>query len=218
MRYVTFLALILISSSSFAEDWRSQTDLDASRAGSDGGTSYVDEAVCVSSEAEPCFLKDGKDLRYHTIQNLRRGAFEAASTVTSCTDSADCISQIADSVAKCGDATYIGLWGDLDDNSSRDAQGQSNMDDLESWCTRKALIDVLELDTALKTAHDASEAAKAADMATRASAKGQRELDSAACVTVVNRGTPPMTVPEITQCLTILVKEVYEKEVATGDL
>ena len=81
------------------------------------------------------------------------------------------------------------------------------------WCQ----AEVVEPDSAGSTAADAEDAQKAADKTARDNARNQRITDKDACVTALN-GPAALTPQEIKDCLGIVMKEVYEPQIAPGDL
>lgn len=183
-------------------DWISREDLKTGDLSQMSG--YQSRVHCQRVEGAPCFNLKGLDPEAHKTELQRAGDFEPASAITDCTDQADCESQIADVVAKCGDASYQVFWGDLDNDS-----------DNESWCTRRELVDVMVFDQAMKDAKDAAMTAKAAEAlsrATKRAARVTRIIDACA------KAPGPSTLAEARTCIRALARQMMESSMAEADL
>lgn len=202
MRNLIIFLTLIFSVNTYAGNWITETDLATARANGTGQTVYFKQGKCETVESVPCFEISGKDVRYNTVQNVRKGDFESASVITGCADEAACLAAIADPVAKCGDATYSAFWGDLDTDST-----------LESWCTRRNLIDSLEEDAALKTVADADDAAKVVEQANRNSKRVVRLTDLENCAK-----SPGLSAPEQQACIIAIAKELVRTRLLESDL
>lgn len=215
MRYLTLSIIILWSFGSHAGNWMSSSDMVTARSGGSGYQIYTHQGACQNNESEACYNLSNKDIRYHTVQNLRRGNFEPASFISECADRIDCQAAISDAVAKCGDSSYSALWGDLDGDSTVDKDGISAMDDLESWCTRREFMAVLEEDSSLKAAAQTSDSNKATEMANR---KSKRQARVAQIIDNCGKAPGPANLAEARACIRALAKEMMREKMAEADL
>lgn len=221
-KLIWVLAFLLISSAS--ANWVSESDLTAIKSDTIGVKVYRKKQKCESFEGEECYNITGKNPKYYTIQQVRKGDFEAATSVEDCADQESCESQIADPVTKCGDASYTALWGDIDSDGSEETP------DLESWCARRALVNSLEEDTALKTTYESEAAKKATEKVTRETKSTERDNQLKQCVKVALKNVPdldPQTATtnqlanrqnRLKDCLGLIIKEVISGRLDPKDL
>lgn len=76
------------------------------------------------------------------------------------------------------------------------------------WCQKEILMN----DAAKVSAVDAMDASKAADKAIRLAKKAERTISKDACVAAVNGGSN-LTALEVKECLAVVVKEVFAKDI-----
>ncbi len=196
-------AILLVSTPALGGMYMSESDIAAARAGGQGVKTYSKLAKCEQAEApDSCHYTVGSDISYYTVQSVREGAFEAPTAMTDCVDVADCDTQVADVVAKCGDASYRALHGDFDSDG-----------DLESWCTRQSLVTRLREDATLKAAHDATVAAKAAEESNRQAKGVTRAASIDSCALAVS-----LSGPEQAACIQAIAKELARTRLAESDL
>ena len=210
MRIIYFLIPFILSAT-----WMSESGVDAIKAGN-GAAGYQKSIHCRRVEGDFCFDSEGKDVRRYVVQQFRTGPFEEPSSLTDCLDQADCESQIADVVAKCGDASYSAFWGDIDGDSTVDEEFNSNMDNLESWCIRRELRPDLVFDQILSDAVDVAEAAKGADNTSRNVKRLALRSDLKTCALLFKNGSP--TAAQQRQCLFKTMKFLIMSELLTSDL
>ena len=212
MRYL----IVLLFPFLMASNWVSTSDLILIQANSSGATVFMNQGNCQQLKAEPCWQIDGLDPRKYSIQSVREGNFGPISNQTDCPNATACALEISDIPAKCGDASFEAFWGDIDGDST-EIDGISQMDDLEAWCFQRDFVDKLKLDATLEASVNAANAIKEADRSNRESKSQARSSDASSCVSAVN-DTSAMTPADIKICLDILIKEVFQKGIATSDL
>ena len=124
-----------------AGKWMSETDIAKVNAGQSGAKAYWQKGPCGLS----CFEVEGKDLRRNSVQNVREGFWESAVSLEDCADPTDCSQK---QLAKtCPGPEFTSFHGDIDGD-----------EDLEVWCTRRALVKKIKADIALALAADANDA------------------------------------------------------------
>lgn len=155
-------------------------------------------AKCEKVKAQKCWNIDGNEPDTSSLQVVREGDWETAVSVEDCSDEADCLSKIG--AKSCLDETYSKFHGDLDGD-----------DDLEMWCTRRALVERLKPDQTMIDAKNQ----KMADEQARRDKLSQAKT---AIVQCAKMDTSSTTTREIADCVKAVAKKLAEDALSLSEL
>jgi len=170
-------------------------------------TSWSAKNRCEQVTAKECIDRTGKDTRkwkLGLVDDLERQKFSKEDLI-SCSDLSDC--QTKQATLDCsvhGEGSFSVINEDFDETYCAKPDGFFQKDGLVA-------------DAAGTTAADSADVTKAAEQSTRETKHGQRITDAATCVSAVNGGGVLNTV-QLTQCVNVLVKQVFELTILVSDL
>lgn len=198
MRLLLGLIFIFAGSTAHA-GFMSEADIALTNAGTPGATWYKRRALCELREAAPCFQVDNREiLKRRSIQSVRQGNWEAASSLEPCADPTDCASK---QVAKvCPGPEYSSFHGDIDSDG-----------DLEVWCTRRALVKRLLPDSALQAADDQ----RKSDLTARQAAIDQINTQVLQCA---RADLGSITPAQVAQCMKRIAKKLAHLQLQLNEL
>lgn len=170
---------------------------------------WTKQNKCEVQESQPCFEISGKDVR-----RWKKGFRSIDINFTNdCDDAADCQSKInVPAQFSC-------------DNEMPTFDNKANWPALDFvaegrlatgwflWCQKEVLV----VDSAGSAQADIDDAQKATDNATRTTKAGERKTGADTCVAAVNAGGV-LASPDLQNCINVLVKQLFENQIAPGDL
>lgn len=195
MKYLTILLTLFISFPVFA-NW-----FPFGKAGAK--TIWQNKGKCEASEGQKCYDITGKPTQYHKIGYLPVIVDETAD----CSDALDC-SSLALSCSSGG----VPKWDQKSNWPNLDFSPRPS-DNWFIWCEKETLV----IDVAAKNAFDAQKANETSEISLKEAKRQQRIIDKDSCVEAVNN-IKALTPQEIKDCLNVLIKEVYSKDIPLSDL
>lgn len=211
MKNLTFvLSLLLISTSAFAEAWHSASDIAKRNAGQGGATSYSSRNLCEYKENQTCYVLEGKNLAYDTLQDvsvddLERPLYGVKMKVEQKSNLAECFSA-KDRYCDDQDPGY----------AVRAVCSPSS----ELYCIASSprsyeqkLVKRLIEDASKKTAYDSAQTAAVAEKANRGAKRETRLVSLEDCA----KNASPSTV-EVNACMRVVAKELVRDRLLEADL
>ena len=232
MKMITLMITLLFLCNAYAGNWVNESDFNKAKAKQSDVTVYATEERCIAAKgSNRCFEITGIDSRRFQVaqaDDLDQPIFRAINqspVLLECNNFDDCQAKATDPDGDPGtddrvciaEAGAVERW---DEKANHNGLGQIKTDWF-IWCeliTGYVQTKQLIPDPDGAAAADAEDAQAATDKAARDTAKANRKGSGKdSCVAAVN-ANGNLSQNEIKDCINLLVKEVFDEDIAVGDL